>query len=68
MHRQRIWSAYCAPKGLSLRTLEEHTPLGEMDLIGFSLQYEMTYTQVLNMLDLGGIPLYTRGALKAPIP
>lgn len=47
-------------EGLSLWTLEEHTPLGEMDLIGFSLQYEMTYTQVLNMLDLGGIPLYTQ--------
>ena len=31
-----------------------------MDLIGFSLQYEMTYTQVLNMLDLSGIPLYTQ--------
>ena len=47
-------------KGLSLWTLEEHAPLGGMDLIGFSLQYEMTYTQILNMLDLGGIPLYTQ--------
>jgi len=45
--------------GGSLCTLESGRPLGELDILGFSLQYEMTYPQVLNMLDLGGIPLRT---------
>ena len=43
--------------GLPLGTLETHTPLAAFDLVGFSLQYELSYTNVLNMLDLGGIPL-----------
>lgn len=46
-----------------LSTIETGTPLGELDVVGFSLQYEMTYTNVLEMLDLAGIPLRsaTRG-------
>lgn len=40
-----------------LATLETATPLGDMDVVGFSLQYEMTFTNVLEMLDLAGIPL-----------
>jgi radical SAM family uncharacterized protein/radical SAM-linked protein len=40
-----------------LSTLETSTPLGTMDVVGFSLQYEMTFTNVLEMLDLAGIPL-----------
>jgi radical SAM family uncharacterized protein/radical SAM-linked protein len=40
-----------------LATLETSTPLGTMDVVGFSLQYEMTFTNVLEMLDLAGIPL-----------
>ena len=32
-------------------------PLREFDVVGFSLQYELTFTNVLTMLDLGGIPL-----------
>lgn len=40
-----------------LFTLETFTPLRDMDVIGFTLQYEMSYTNILNMLDLGGIPL-----------
>ncbi len=43
--------------GEPLRTLESHTPLSEMDLVGFTLQYEMSYTNILTMLDLGGVPL-----------
>ncbi len=42
--------------GLPLYTLETFTPLSEFDLVGFTLQYEMSYTNILNMLDLGGIP------------
>ena len=40
-----------------LSTLETGTPLKTMDVVGFSLQYEMTFTNVLEMLDLAGIPL-----------
>src|SRR6185295_7065173 len=40
-----------------LATLETGTPLRTMDIVGFSLQYEMTFTNVLEMLDLAGIPL-----------
>ena len=39
-----------------LTTLETATPLASMDVVGFSLQYEMTFTNVLEMLDLAGIP------------
>ena len=40
-----------------LTSLESATPLREFDLVGISLQYELSYTNLLNMLDLGGIPL-----------
>ncbi len=43
---------------LPLYGLETFTPLRDYDLIGFSLQYEVCYTNVLTMLDLGGIPLH----------
>jgi radical SAM family uncharacterized protein/radical SAM-linked protein len=43
--------------GIALASLESHTPLDRFDLIGFSLQYELSYTNVLNMLDLARIPL-----------
>ena len=42
---------------LPLFSLESRTPLREFDLVGFTLQYEMSYTNILNMLDLSGIPL-----------
>jgi radical SAM family uncharacterized protein/radical SAM-linked protein len=40
-----------------LTTLETATPLAECDIIGFTLQYELSYTNILNMLRLGDIPL-----------
>jgi radical SAM family uncharacterized protein len=39
--------------------LETFTPLSDFDLLGFSLQYEVGYTNVLTMLDLGGVPHYS---------
>lgn len=42
---------------LPLYSLETFTPLSEFDVIGFSLQYEISSPNVLTMLDLGGIPL-----------
>src|SRR5256714_10670704 len=44
---------------LPLYSLETFTPLCEFDLVGFSLQYEVCYTNLLTMLDLGGIPLHS---------
>lgn len=46
--------------GLPLYTLETRTPLSDYDFIGFALSYELSYTNVLNMLDLGGIPVRSR--------
>ena len=40
-----------------LFSLETRHPLGEFDVLGFSLSYELTYTNVLTMLDLAGIPI-----------
>ncbi len=46
-------------RGLSAFTNESKDALGEMDLIGFTLQTELNYTNILNLLDLSGIPLRT---------
>ena len=43
--------------GQPLRTLEGHVPLGRLDVLGFTLQFELSYTNLLTVLDLGGIPL-----------
>ena len=40
---------------MKLYALESRDPLCDFDIVGFTLQYEMCYTAVLNMLDLGGI-------------
>lgn len=42
---------------IPLCALESREPIGDFDIVGFSIGYEMAYTAVLNMLDLGGIPL-----------
>ena len=44
-------------EGLPLYGLESGDPISQFDFVGFTLQYEMSYTNVLNMLDLGGIPV-----------
>lgn len=44
-------------EGLPLYGLDNFTPLGDFDVLGFSLQYEISYANILTMLDLGGIPL-----------
>jgi radical SAM family uncharacterized protein/radical SAM-linked protein len=46
-------------RGVPLRSLESCRPIREFDVVGFSLQYELSYTNVLNMLDLAGIPVWT---------
>lgn len=44
-------------KGWRLVSLESQTPINQFDMVGFSLLYELNYTNVVNMLDLGGISL-----------
>ena len=44
-------------EGLLLYGLESGDPISDFDIIGFSLGYEMAYSNVLNMLDLAGLPL-----------
>ncbi|NOX96531.1 MAG: TIGR03960 family B12-binding radical SAM protein [Nitrospirae bacterium] len=44
-------------KGIPLFSLESHLPLQEFDIIGFTLPYELSYTNILNMLNLAGLPL-----------
>ena len=46
--------------GYRLFALESQQEIRSFDLIAFSLQYEMSYTNVLNMLDLAGVPLYAK--------
>ena len=46
-------------KGIELFSLESKAALSSFDVIGFSLTNELCYTNVLNMLDLGGIEIHT---------
>lgn len=51
-------------RGLPLVSLESQRALSEFDVVGISLQYELTFTNVLTMLELGGLPI--RAADRAP--
>ena len=44
---------------IPLLSLESKTPLKDFDIVGFSLQHELCYTNVLTMLDLADIPIYS---------
>ena len=44
---------------LPLVSMESHRPLAEFQILGFTLQYELSYTNVLQMLSLGKVPLFT---------
>lgn len=46
--------------GLSLASLESARPLAEFDIIGFSLLYELNYTNILTILELSKIPFYAK--------
>ena len=45
---------------IPLYGLESLEPVADFDFIGFTMQYELSYTNVLNMLDLAGIPVFAR--------
>lgn len=53
------FESFLRQNGLPLTSLENKRPLKDFDIIGFTLQYELSYTNVLNMMDLGGIPIKT---------
>lgn len=47
-------------EGIPLFSLETKTPIKEFNIVGFSLSYEMSYTNVVNMLMLSDIPIYSK--------
>ncbi|MDR0918596.1 MAG: TIGR03960 family B12-binding radical SAM protein [Oscillospiraceae bacterium] len=47
-------------KAIKLYGLESYDDIKDFDFIGFTLQYELSYTNILNMLDLAGIPIYSK--------
>lgn len=55
---------YMKRNNILLSSLESETHLKEFDVVGFSLQYELSYTTVLNMLHLGGIPIKSEERLN----
>lgn len=69
--RENYWCERCfAPSedfeavmrenGIPLYALESLDPIRDFDFIGFTMQYELSYSNVLNMLDLAGIPIFSR--------
>ncbi len=63
------YEAVMRREGIPLYGLESRDPIREFDFIGFTLQYEMSFTAILNMLDLAGVPIRQseRGEAIAPI-
>ncbi len=47
-------------KNIPLFSLETQDSIKNFDFLGFTLQYEMSYTNIFNMLDLGGIPIFSK--------
>ena len=69
--RENYWCERCFAPGVDfekimrendipLYALESLDPIRDFDFIGFTMQYELSYTNVLNMLDLAGIPIFSR--------
>ena len=69
--RENYWCERCFAPGedfeavmrendIPLYALESLDPISEFDFIGFTMQYELSYTNVLNMLDLAGIPVFAK--------
>lgn len=52
------FEAIMRENGIPLYALESLDPIKDFDFIGFTMQYELSYTNVLNMLDLAGIPIF----------
>jgi radical SAM family uncharacterized protein len=52
-------------EGIPLFSIETKTPVNEFDLVGFTLQYEMCYSNMLAMLDMSCIPLFSKDRLES---
>ena len=50
---------------IPLFSLETKTPLNQFDFVGFTLQYEMSYTNIVNMLELGNIAVFSANRLES---
>ena len=55
-------------KNIPICSLESSKPLSEFDIIGFSIQYELAYTNILAILDLAGIPLRSENRFNKNFP
>ncbi len=53
--------------GLPLFTLETHRPVSSLDIFGISVPHELTYTNILNLIDLAGLPLASVDRRDGPI-
>ena len=53
-------------RGLPLFSVDSHRPAGEFDLLAFNLSAELVYTNLLNCVDLAGVPV--RAADRGPTP
>lgn len=51
-------------ENIKLFTLETQSPIIDMDMLGITIQYEMCYTNILQILDLSGMPLYAKDRTK----
>ncbi|MBE5931854.1 MAG: TIGR03960 family B12-binding radical SAM protein [Lachnospiraceae bacterium] len=51
-------------ENIKLFTLETQSPIMDMDMLGITIQYEMCYTNILQILDLSGMPLYAKDRTK----
>jgi len=60
-------AAQMREKGVPLFSLETFSPLRDFDLIGFTLQYELNYTTILDLIDLAGLPLLAAERQEGPL-
>jgi len=58
---------YLREKNLPLLTLESGTPVFEFDILGFSISYELSYSNIINMLNLSGIPILSSERENLPL-
>lgn len=57
---EKDFEALMRENDIPLYALESLDPIKDFDFIGFTLQYELSYTNVLEMLDLAGLPVYAK--------
>lgn len=52
-------------EGIELFTVETKSPVKDLDILGFTLQYELSYTNIINMIDLGGIAVRSKDRVES---